>query len=152
VHTLACHQLTPELAERLAGVDLVVFIDAAAGVEPGSVMTSELTAAATVSPLAHSVDPRALLAMAGDLFGRSPRAFLVEVGAASFEYGEALSPVVAAALPNVIAAIRHLLSSALNPIPSRPRRSAGSPLDTAPSHGSSSSDMGHTREAPPAPD
>ena len=78
------------------------------GAEPGSVLTSELTAAATLSPLAHSSDPRALVAMAGDLFGRSPRAFLIEVGAASFEFGEAHSPAVAAALPHVTAAVRDL--------------------------------------------
>ncbi len=152
IETLACHQLTPELAERLAGADLVVFIDAAAGAEPGSVMTSKLTAAATLSPLAHRADPHALLAMAGGLFGRAPRAFLIEVGAASFEFGEVLSPAVTAALPKAIAAVQDLLSSARNPTPHHPHRQAGFPPDTAPSRESSSSGTGRKREARPAPD
>ncbi len=152
VETLACHQLTPELAERLACVDLVVFIDAAAGAEPGSVTTSELAAAATTSPFAHSADPRALIAVARNLFGKSPRAFLIEVGAASFEFGEALSPAVAAALPHVTAAVRDLLSSALSPTPSHPHRSAELPPDTGPSRGSSSSGTDRRRAAQPAPD
>ena len=37
-----CLQLTPELAERLAVVDLVVFIDAAAGIQPGSIAVTQL--------------------------------------------------------------------------------------------------------------
>jgi hydrogenase maturation protease len=124
VEALACHQLLPELAERLSAVGLAVFVDAAVEAEPGSVTISELAAAATLSPLVHSLNPRGLIAMAGHLFGRSPRAVLVEVGAASFDFSEALSEAVAAALPRAIAAVREVLSSAQYPVPTPPHPSA----------------------------
>jgi hypothetical protein len=46
--------------------------------------------------------------MAQRLYGRSPEAYLVTVGAGSFELGEELSPPVARALPEVIVTVRRL--------------------------------------------
>jgi Ni,Fe-hydrogenase maturation factor len=67
-------------------------------------------AAAASSGLAHSSTPAALLALARELYGRSPDAFLVTVGVSSLALGEVLSDAAAAALPVAIAAIRRLLS------------------------------------------
>jgi hydrogenase maturation protease len=107
---VACHQLTPELAERVAAVDLVVFVDAGAGLRPGSVVVTPVQSASALSPgLVHHVDPGALLTLASKLYGRSPEAFLVTVGAGSFALSEHLSEPVAAALPEVIAAVRRLV-------------------------------------------
>jgi hydrogenase maturation protease len=106
---ISCRQLTPELAERFAAADRVVLIDAQAGLEPGGVRITELRAAiARASVLGHHVDPRELLRMAGALYGRSPEAFLVTVGASSLTLGEGLSAAVTAALPEVIATVRGL--------------------------------------------
>src|SRR5947199_6179560 len=59
-----CHQLTPELAERIATVDLVVFVDAAAGRQPGSVIVTPVRGSLeAMTGLAHHVDPGELLAM-----------------------------------------------------------------------------------------
>jgi hypothetical protein len=52
--------------------------------------------------------------MSGKLYGRSPEAFLVTVGASSLALSEGLSAAMAAALPEVIAAVRRL---ALKPSP-----------------------------------
>jgi hydrogenase maturation protease len=107
---VSCHQLMPELAERMAAADLVVFVDAEAGSEPGCVVTKRLGVdLAPSSGFAHHVAPGALLAMSGKLYGRSPEAFLVSVGAVSFALGDGLSAPVAAALPEVIAAVRKLV-------------------------------------------
>jgi hydrogenase maturation protease len=107
---VGCHQLTPELAERLASVDLVVFMDAEAGLEPGCVvMTQVQSGSALSSGLVHHVDPAALLFLSRKLYGRAPKAFLVTVGAGSFELSESLSEPVAAALPEVIATVRRLV-------------------------------------------
>jgi hypothetical protein len=56
-----------------------------------------------------------LLHISGKLYGRSPEAFLVTVGASSLALGEGLSAPVAAALPEVVATVRRL---ALAPSPS----------------------------------
>jgi hydrogenase maturation protease len=108
--TVACHQLAPELAQRLAAVDLVVFVDASAAGRPGSVTVTALDSArGPLTAISHHVDPGELLVMAARLFGRSPQAFLVAVGAGSLELGDGLSDAVAAALPHVIATVRHLV-------------------------------------------
>jgi hydrogenase maturation protease len=135
---VACHQLAPELAKRIATVDLVVFIDASAGGQPGSVTVTRLhSGAGSLTAFSHHVDPSGLLVMADHLFGRSPQAFLVAVGAGSLELGDALSDAVAAALPHVVATVRHLVlrhlqqttsverqvSCALNPGQTQRRRS-----------------------------
>jgi len=109
VDAIACHQLTPELAERFAAAALVVLIDAAAGPEAGAVSVIPLLPApAPSSTLGHHVEPSQLLHMAQRLYGRSPEAYLVTVGAGSLELGEGLSAPVMAALPEVIATVRRL--------------------------------------------
>ena len=111
IDAVCCHQLTPELAERLAVVDLAVFVDASVGVPPGNVAVVRLAAgAAERGTLVHHVDPAGLLALSGQLYGRAPVAFLVTVGAASTELGECLSQAVAAGVPNAVEAIQALLA------------------------------------------
>ena len=109
VDAIACRQLTPELAERFAAAARVVLIDAAAGREAGGVSVIPLRPApAPVSTLGHHVEPSQLLRMAQRLYGRSPEAYLVTVGASSLALGEGLSAPVTAALPEVIATVRRL--------------------------------------------
>lgn len=86
---LACHQLTPELSERLAAAHLVVFIDAETGMTPGSVHCRTVwpTAARPVS-IAHTLDPSALLAMTQSLYDACPSAVLFSVGVHCFDLGE----------------------------------------------------------------
>jgi hydrogenase maturation protease len=109
VEVIICHQLTPELSERIAAADVVVFVDAQAGAPPGSITTSRVqNESVSDSALAHHANPAALLSLSIELFGRSPQAFLVTVAAASFELGEALSQPVTLALPGAVAAVRQL--------------------------------------------
>jgi hydrogenase maturation protease len=106
---IACHQLMPELAECIGVADLVVFIDAAGDLQPGTILVTTVQAAPLSSGLEHHVDPRMLLFMTAKLYGRTPDAFLVKVGAASFDLGEGLSAAVSAALPEVVATVRQLV-------------------------------------------
>ena len=98
----------PELAERLAGVELAVFVDAAVDLPAGEVRTTHVEAEATTT-LGHHASPSTLLALAAQVYGWTPDAFLVSVGAASLEFSEALSGPVAAAVPNAIAAVQAIL-------------------------------------------
>ena len=118
---LACHQLTPELAERIAGIDAVVFVDAAAGQTPGSVAVTELRSSGQPTALAHTADPPALLGLARALYGHAPHAWLVAIGAGSFELGEGLSEPVAAAVPHAVAVVRGLFRHG-RARPGHPRR------------------------------
>jgi hydrogenase maturation protease len=111
---IGCHQLTPELAECIAAVDLVVFVDAAADIQPGVVVVREIQGTSTQSSgLVHAADPAALLDLTRKLYGRTPNAFLVTIGGSTFALSEELSEAASAALPEAIATVCRLVSERL---------------------------------------
>ncbi|MGO8814749.1 MAG: hydrogenase maturation protease [Terriglobia bacterium] len=107
VEVMTCHQLTPELAEPLSHCGRALFIDADSKGKPGEIHRRAVRVQLPASsPFTHTCTPSGLLASAKQLFGRSPRAIIITVSAQSFEFGEALSPAVEAALPEVLAQVR----------------------------------------------
>jgi hydrogenase maturation protease len=114
---LARHQLTPELALDMSRASLVVLVDARATARPGEITVRRLEAAgearagAGPGPSWHHVGPAELLALARELYGAAPPAFVVSVGAADLGPGETLSPEVAAALPAVADAVAGLVAA-----------------------------------------
>jgi hydrogenase maturation protease len=108
---LAAQQFTPEMAADLADTDLVIFIDASAADDPGSIRVVPLTAAAD-SPETHRLDPPALLAMAQSLCGHTPaRAFALTVGAGHFGYGEEISGPLRQAVPRALRLLGNLVTA-----------------------------------------
>lgn len=104
IEVITCHQLTPELAEPLSHCQRAVFIDADAAGKPGDIQRRAVRVQAPASSaFTHACTPSGLLAGAKQLFGHRPRAIIITVSAQSFEFGESLSPVVSAALPEVVA-------------------------------------------------
>lgn len=105
VHALALHQLTPELADPISHAQAVIFVDAAVSpsVTETTVLSLEPDAPSELG--AHTSDPRTLLALALALFGRCPRAWLIQIPVEQFDLGQPLSRTatrgVAAALENV---------------------------------------------------
>ena len=98
-------QLSPEHAEAVAHARAVVFVDAQAGpaldirltpVRPGD--SSQVTT--------HAAEPPTLLALARDVFGHAPPAWLLTIPAERFEFGTELSPLtthgIAAAVRKVV--------------------------------------------------
>lgn len=107
---LACHQLTPELAEDAARVDRLVLIDASSKAAAGSVVVEKLEPSELPSgSLSHHLRPTDLLDSARQLYGSCPEAWIVSIGGESFEHGDALSAPVAAALPEAIARAESLV-------------------------------------------
>jgi len=88
---LALHQLTPELAERIAAAHAVIFLDADARVPPGQVVVEPLAPAGAPSTLGHYAGSASLLSLARAIYGASPEAWQVRIGAETFEFGEAMS-------------------------------------------------------------
>jgi hydrogenase maturation protease len=109
VEIRAAHQLTPEMADDLSRVELVLFIDAAARGTPGDVILHELKPAHPDQAITHQFDPALLLAATQLLYARLPKAFLLTVAGESFEYEERLSPTVLAALPEALAQARRVI-------------------------------------------
>jgi hydrogenase maturation protease len=91
-------QLTPELAEELAQLEAVLFIDAWLAPAMAAPQLTQIgpTPGAAES---HRLEPAQLLAASEVLFGRTPRAHLLQVPAHAFPHGMELSQALQAALP-----------------------------------------------------
>lgn len=101
--SIACHQLTPELAEPMSRANLVVFIDAASQEPVGRLFSQRITASAALScPFSHHVTPAMLLAWAQELYGSCPEVILFSVSSQCFDCSEELSPPVAAVMPKLL--------------------------------------------------
>ncbi|MEW6750990.1 MAG: hydrogenase maturation protease [Candidatus Latescibacterota bacterium] len=100
------YQLNVEHAALAVRYRHVLFVDAAVdGPEPFTFR--RLQAAGEAAFTTHSLQPEAVLAMAGELFGARPEGFVLGIRGYDFsEFGEHLSP---GALTNLAAALRFLL-------------------------------------------
>jgi Ni,Fe-hydrogenase maturation factor len=83
-----------------------VFIDADAEGRPGDIHCRSVPPQVPASPaFTHSCTPSGLLTSAERLYGHRPQAVVITVSAQSFAFGDALSPVVSASLPEVVAQV-----------------------------------------------
>ncbi len=106
-------QLTPELAERLAGYRRVCFVDAHTGNLPEAIRLERVTPAYTNSPFTHHLTPATCLALAQALYGHAPRAVVASVRGEAFGFAQELSPGVAARVPEMTAKILAWLAVAV---------------------------------------
>jgi hydrogenase maturation protease len=90
VRVLTCHSLTPELAEAISEAREVVFIDATVD-HSAQIIVRALTPADSSQVMAHTADPRTLLALARDLFGHVPKAWWLTIPVENMEIGEEMS-------------------------------------------------------------
>ena len=91
VSVIVRHQLVPELAEPISQARGVIFVDAAVNAN-GRGEWREIEPNETGQLFAHATDPRSLLALAGQLFGRSPPAWSLAVPVEDLGFGDGLSP------------------------------------------------------------
>ena len=112
IEILQMHQLAPELAENLSRVEAVIFVDAADKGEPGEIHCEELSPTGEAR-FAHQLSPGALVLLARQVYGRSPRAFSLTLTGECFDHGEALSSAVVSALPALVARIEALVCQLL---------------------------------------
>jgi len=118
-----CHQLAPELAETISHSEAVIFVDAAASGrgngQPGDVRCTAIGPPEGKVRFSHQLSPGAAMELARQLYGASPRAYVVTLTGECFDHGEALSPVVAAALPALVMRIETLVQQVSIPRQSR---------------------------------
>lgn len=103
IEILSLHQLTPELMDPISRADRVIFIDAAAGANPGEIAERPLHPDPGSSPFTHFATPEALLAGAQSLFGSAPPAILITITGECFDLREGLSASVQQALDSWLA-------------------------------------------------
>jgi len=119
VEILRTHQLAPELAETVSRFEAVIFIDAAAAGEsnghPGELRCAQVGLSEGPVRFSHQLSPASVIALARQLYAASPRAYAVTLTGECFDHGEALSPVVAAALPALVTRIEALIEQLVSP-------------------------------------
>jgi hydrogenase maturation protease len=107
VQTLVCPQLSPEHADPISKAAAVVFVDAAMDA-PREVQLRPLEPGKSLQLMAHAADPRTMLALARDVFGRVPRAWWLTIPIATLEFGEELSPLAQRGLGEAVDQIAHV--------------------------------------------
>lgn len=107
VHTLVCQQLSPEHADPISRADAVVFVDAAVDA-PGEVLLRPLEPSESPQLMAHAADPRTMLALARDVFGKTPKAWWLTIPAVKLDFSETLSPKAESNVQVAVEMIRFL--------------------------------------------
>ena len=107
VEALAYPLLTPELAEPISQAQRVVFVDAATDA-PHEVQLRKLAPAASSQIMAHAANPDTLLAVARDLFGHTPEAWVLAIPVEDMSIGETLTPFAQRGLAIAIEQIKQL--------------------------------------------
>jgi hydrogenase maturation protease len=92
----AVHQLTPELAPRIAAAAAVVFVDAGLAA-PRPLALQPLAPAPAGQPFSHQLTPQALLALGRQLYGRQPPAWQLLIPVQELAIGCTLSAAAAQA-------------------------------------------------------
>jgi hydrogenase maturation protease len=110
VSTLNCALLTPETAEPVSRACAVIFVDATVD-STEQVQLRKLTPADSSQILAHAADPTTILALARDVFGQVPEAWLLPIPVADLGLGDQLSTLAQAGFDT---ALRQLIEFAQN--------------------------------------
>ncbi len=111
VRVVAAHQLTPEMAEQVSRAETVIFIDSSRTGKPGSVRRQPVLPTQSAGHLSHDLSVPDILAVAQELYGCSPTAYMITVTGESFATGDRLSPKVSAAVPRLKSEVFRLLGS-----------------------------------------
>jgi len=103
IEVLAVQQLTPELMEPVSQADRVIFIDASAEGEPGTILATPVESDPAPGPaLTHFATPGALLAGVQALYEKAPAAMLICIAGRDFAIGDRLSEPVQLALEDLL--------------------------------------------------
>ncbi|HEY9644389.1 MAG TPA: hydrogenase maturation protease [Coleofasciculaceae cyanobacterium] len=112
VQAIAVHQLTPELADRLAKTDVVIFVDAYPALAESEVQVHPLTLSNSVMTMGHWCEPSVLLTMTQVLYSHYPQAWWIGVPGVNFELGKTFSAIAKQGVENALQQIAHLIQAA----------------------------------------
>ena len=114
IHTV--YQLTPELAQWMAAVNLIVMIDASHEGEPGELRIRPPSLSAQPRAVGtHYTTPEELAALTTVVYGQCPPVVVVTLTGANFSIGEQFSSIVAQRIPLVSAAVRQVYANSRLP-------------------------------------
>ncbi|MDJ0737601.1 MAG: hydrogenase maturation protease [Nostocaceae cyanobacterium] len=112
ITSLAVHQLTPELAELLARVQMVIFVDVyiADGGENQGLQVYRLEVDGN-SQMGHTANPRSLLGLTEKVYRVVPESWWIVIPGVNFEFGEQLSDVAESGVSVALSEIYKLVNS-----------------------------------------
>jgi hydrogenase maturation protease len=113
VETLVAALLTPELADPISRAATIVFVDAAMDA-PREVQLRPCAPAETSQIMAHAADPKTMLALARDVFGHTPEAYLLTIPVENLAIGEELSPLAREGMARAVEVLRGLAQGLQN--------------------------------------
>ncbi len=106
IDTVVMHQIVPELAEVLADYDVTIFVDAHVATLPDPIHKEKLEVGFRTPFVSHQFHPSTVLALAKQMHGQAPEAWLFSLLGHDFDFGEGLSEETAELVPE---AIDHIL-------------------------------------------
>jgi hydrogenase maturation protease len=98
-------QLTPEMAEDIAGYAYVCFVDAHTGNISEAVRLIAVESEFQHSPFTHHLTPQSLMSMCETIYGKRPEAALLSVLGHRYLFTRELSEETAALVPDAVALI-----------------------------------------------
>lgn len=114
--SIACQQLTPELAAPISQASTVLFIDASVSEPPGTFrLQPVLPARLAPTTFSHHLTPPLLLALAQQLYGVAPSAQLLSIGGLEFDAQEHFSATIAALMPHLLNVSQQLFAAQISP-------------------------------------
>ncbi|CAN1211975.1 hydrogenase maturation protease [Tumidithrix helvetica PCC 7403] len=126
VRSLTVHQLAPELAEPLAEADLAIFIDAyihpktkrKPTIQVQRISSTGCQPINTALEIGHLSDPRSLLCLARQVYGKAPAAYSLLLPGVDWEFGEQVSALTRKSIDQAVDFLRTLCTKL---VPSNPR-------------------------------
>lgn len=103
-------QLTPEMAEDIAGYEYVCFVDAHTGNIPEEVRLIDVESDFQRSPFTHHLTPQSLISMCESIYGSKPEAVLLSVRGYKFLFSRQLSDETMNLVPQAVDLIWKWLS------------------------------------------
>ena len=104
-------QLTPEMAEEIAGYEYVCFLDAHTGYIPEEVRLIDVESDFQRSPFTHHLTPQSLISICETLYGKKPEAALLSVRGYQFLFSRELSETTTALVPEAVELIWEWLNA-----------------------------------------
>lgn len=98
-------QLGPELAELLSQSDLVLFVDAEEGLNPGAISRTVVQPSQLTSAHSHQLSPQHLFYLCQELYGEVPQGWLHTAGGSKWDHGSEMSEEMHRAYIQLVAVV-----------------------------------------------
>ncbi|MGB5595128.1 MAG: hydrogenase maturation protease [Crocosphaera sp.] len=111
ITSIAVHQLTPDLAEKISQVDTVIFIDAiyVTDINTAKIDIKPISINPQINNLGHHNNPEQLLSLTQAIYQNIPLAYWILIPAINFNFSEEFSPITQKCVTLALEKIKTLL-------------------------------------------